>query len=66
VRKVDNLTNRPVVHDVLKDQSAFLCRFKQSKAAQNHEDEVTTVLQTTGNYLPKDTASHSRRLASFK
>jgi hypothetical protein len=58
--------DRPIVHGVLKDQGAFLCKFKQSKAAQNPGDEGATILQSTGNYSPKDTALHPRRLASFK
>jgi hypothetical protein len=58
--------DRPVVPNVLKDQSAFFCRFKQSEAAQNPEDEGTTILQSIGKYSPKDTASHPKRLASFK
>jgi hypothetical protein len=56
--------DRPVVPDVLKDQSAFLFMFKQSKAPQNPEDEGTTILQSTGNYSPKETTSHPRRVAS--
>ena len=57
--------DRPVVPNILNDQSAFLCRFEQSKAAQNPEDEGTTVLQSTGNYSPKDTASHCKAIVTM-
>jgi hypothetical protein len=56
--------DKSVVHNVLKHHSAFLFRFKQSKAAQNPEDKGTKILQSIGNYSPKETTSHTRRIAS--
>ena len=49
--QIQVLCERPVVYNVLKGQSAFLCRFKQFKAAQNPEDEGTTIHQSIGNYV---------------
>jgi hypothetical protein len=56
---------RPVVYNVFKGQSVYLCRFKHFKAAQNPEDG-DVILQSIGNYSTKDTALHPRRFASFK
>jgi hypothetical protein len=49
----------------LKDCNAFIFTVKQSKnITLGPEDEDSTMLRSTGNYTPNNTASHPKKLES--